>query len=497
MEAELAGTKLEKYKLLSLLSKGGMASVYLAEHELLKKKVAVKILFPELAKNQDMVRRFLREARAAAGLNHPNIIKIYDVGEVDNVHYIAMDFIDGPRLTDHIAKKGKLEEPEIFRISSQVLGAISEAHTHQIIHRDLKPHNIMLYHRSDVVIMDFGIAKAAYNSDMTATGSFLGTAKYASPEQVKGENITPRSDLYSWGIVMFEMATGQTPFTGKDVTSLIYQHLNQVPAAPVEINPELSPELNQIILKCLEKVPEDRFETASDLCKQMNHLARRSTWGGLPRSQVTLNSTNDITNITSTIFESDHRGGNRAYRRLRKWILVGLPVLLLGVALAWWLSREFQLPLQPTASNNPVVQPSPQQTKTIITPTSQGPNGNSVEVWTERKRYRVGESIIIQFRVQQDAYLFLYHEDAAGRGQFIFPSQMDENNLVVGGLTHTIPDPNASFDFVVQPPTGTERIKALFTSSPDQAAQWRKMNTPSLFTEVKKQRDLLVFEVTD
>lgn len=495
MEASIAGIKLEKYKLLSKLSKGGMASVYLAEHELLKKKVAIKILLPELAKNQDMVIRFLREARAAAGLNHPNIIKIHDVGQVRKVHYIAMDFIDGPRLTDHIASNGKLPEPEILRISRQVLGAISEAHAHQIIHRDLKPQNIMLDHRGDVVIMDFGIAKAAYNSNMTATGSFLGTAKYASPEQVRGEKITPGSDLYSWGIVMFEMATGQTPFTGTDVTTLIYQHLNKTPTAPMDLNPDISPELNHIILKCLEKAPENRYATASELCQKVNQLASRSAWKGATQSLGGMRLVDEKTNFIDPPPKKTKADHTKGHWSLVKWGVVGVSIVLCGVLLGWWGIDKFNAPIKPQASN-PIVSPSlPKETHKISADTSPAKADTPIEVWTEKKRYRVGDRIKIHFRAQKNSYVFLYHEDALGRGQIIFPSRMDDDNFVVGGLTHTIPDPNASFDFIVQPPTGKERIKVLSTLSPDQAALWRKMNDQERLAEVKKQKDLLVFEV--
>lgn len=473
-----------------------MATVYLAEHELLKKKVAIKILLPELAKNKDMVERFLREARAAAGLNHPNIIKIHDVGQVKNIHYIAMDFIDGPRLTDHIAAHTKLTEHEILRISRQVLGAISEAHVNQIIHRDLKPHNIMLDHRGDVVIMDFGIAKAAYNSDMTATGSFLGTAKYASPEQVRGEKITPCSDLYSWGIVMFEMATGQTPFTGTDVTTLIYQHLNKTPRAPVELNPALSVELNHIILKCLEKVPENRYPAASDLCHAINILASQSTWGGLTQSLATKLSKDEKTKFI-TPHKKIGAGGKQATRRLGKWVPIGSLIFFSVVALGWWAMGHFKPFVKSQAVNHTVQQSSSLQTQKIAVPPPPASEATGVEVWTEKKRYRIGDSIKIHFRTQDNGYVFLYHEDALGRGQIIFPSRMDKDNFVVGGLTNTIPDPNASFDFIVQPPTGTERIKALSTSSSDQADKWRKMDDQERLQEVKKQNDLLVFEVVN
>jgi serine/threonine protein kinase len=384
-------------------------------------------------------------------------------------------------------EKGILTEHEILQISRQVLDAVGEAHAHHIIHRDLKPHNIMLDHRGNVVIMDFGIAKAAFYSDLTVTGAFVGTAKYASPEQAKGIKVTPSSDLYSWGVVMYEMATGQAPFTGNDVASLIYQHLDAPVIAPAQLNPDLSPELNGIILTCLEKDPGDRYQSAADMLAQMDQLTANVEVADPTPSDPTTEGRGGGTHIFNTAL-TVKAGAKRSDRRRGDWILVGSLSLLLATVLGWWFihknSIQTPLPLQQIETNNMSHIPS-------------ATDEPMFEVWTEKNKYRIGESIKIKFRMRDNAYLFLYHEDAQGQGQVIFPMKMDQNNFLRGGLTYTLPGPNASFDFIVQPPTGTEHIKALYTSSPDQADRWRKMAKRDLLNELKKQKDVLAFDVVN
>ncbi|KIX14834.1 hypothetical protein X474_06730 [Dethiosulfatarculus sandiegensis] len=274
---DLTGRKLGKYRLLRLLGKGGMAEVYLAEHELLESKTAVKVLPEEFARDQEMVGRFLREARSAAGLRHPNIVRIHDVGQEEGVNYFAMDYVDGRSLTEMIASSGGLEEKEIIRLSGQVLSALGEAHKKGIIHRDIKPDNVMVDSRGDAVVMDFGIAKAALQPSYTMAGSFVGTVHYASPEQARGKPVDARSDLYSWGVVMYEMAVGKAPFSGQDTTSVLYQHVHESPRPAHEETTRISAALSGIIDKALSKDPDRRFSSAADFMETLNRLKASST----------------------------------------------------------------------------------------------------------------------------------------------------------------------------------------------------------------------------
>ncbi len=266
------GMRLGKYRLLRLLGRGGMGEVYLAEHEMLRNQVAVKVLPEELARDQDMVERFLREARSAAALRHPNIIRIHDVGQENGLNYFSMDYVEGRSLSELIASQGALPEERIIAISSQVLSALSVAHAAGIVHRDLKPDNVIIDERGDAVVMDFGIAKALRGTQLTAVGSFVGTVYYASPEQARGREIDARSDLYSWGVVMYEMACGRTPFSGQDTSALLYQHVHEVPEPPTRLMPDLSPGLSAFILRMLEKKPDDRFASAEEALAELSLL---------------------------------------------------------------------------------------------------------------------------------------------------------------------------------------------------------------------------------
>jgi serine/threonine protein kinase len=276
-DQNLEGRRLGKYRLTSLLGKGGMAEVYLAMHEMLESQVAVKVLPPDLAQDYQMVERFLREARAAASLRHPNIIRIHDVGQDNGVNYFAMDYVEGATLSTLIASKGVLPEQETVRLSRQVISALSDAHRAGIIHRDIKPDNVLIDTRGDAVVMDFGIAKASANTRFTQVGTFMGTVHYSSPEQARGMDVDASSDLYSWGIVMYEMATGSTPFKGEDTAAVFYQHVHEPPVPPDQVNPSVSPGLSEFILKLLEKEPQKRPQSAEDALRILNHLVGHPT----------------------------------------------------------------------------------------------------------------------------------------------------------------------------------------------------------------------------
>ena len=255
----------DRYQLVNHIARGGMAQVYLARDLLLDRPVALKVLFPELSVDRAFVERFRREAKAAANLTHPNIVSIYDWGQGQNTYFIVMEYVDGRTLSS-ILREGPLDAARAAGIGADVAAALDFAHRRGVIHRDVKPGNVLINNAGQVKVADFGIARAIGTSeDLTQTGSVMGTATYFSPEQAQGYGVDPRSDVYSLGVVLYEMATGRAPFSGDSPVSIAYKHVKEAVPAPRTVNPAVPAAFEAIVLKCLEKQPENRYQTAEDL----------------------------------------------------------------------------------------------------------------------------------------------------------------------------------------------------------------------------------------
>ncbi len=263
-----------RYRIVRKLGSGGMANVYLAEDEELGRRVAIKILNDRHASDDSFVERFRREAKNAAGLSHPNIVSVYDRGEAEGTYYIAMEYLEGRSLKDRIVAAGPLPIASAIEIARQVLRAVGFAHRRGIVHRDIKPHNVLLAQdgSSDgdprFKVTDFGISRTAA-SQMTEAGSIVGTAQYLSPEQARGAPVDQRSDIYSVGILLYEVLTGALPFTGETPLEIAMKHLSEVPRAPSAIRPEVPADLDMIVLRALAKDPEDRFQSAEEMEREL------------------------------------------------------------------------------------------------------------------------------------------------------------------------------------------------------------------------------------
>src|SRR5205809_724594 len=279
--SKFLGTVLDgKYRLDSYLSKGGMGSVYKATHVMLNKTVAVKLINAEIVSSPEVVRRFQREARAATTLNHPNITGVYDLGQTaDGTLYIAMEFIDGPSLKSVLTKEGPMAPARIVSLMWQVSAALAVAHRHSIVHRDLKPHNIMLtrddHGREVAKLVDFGIAKTFDEAtQLTQTGFVVGTPQYMAPEQAEGKPVDGRSDIYSLGVILYEMLSGDVPFNDPSTPMILIKHIKDAPVPPSVKNPDahVSPELEGIAMRCLQKDPAARFQTAAEFGNALNSV---------------------------------------------------------------------------------------------------------------------------------------------------------------------------------------------------------------------------------
>jgi serine/threonine protein kinase len=252
-----------KYAVEKKLGSGGMADVYLGFHNLLKRKVAIKVLPKMFARDEGMVRRFLQEAESAAQLQHPHIIAIYDIGVAGHLNYFIMAYVPGGTLKGLLRKKKQVDVKISSKIICQVCGALQYAHEKGVIHRDIKPDNIMFDERDNAVLTDFGIAKAKFASKMTATGTLIGTPHYMSPEQLKGMEVDGRSDIYSLGVMFYEILTGRVPFEGDDTYAVGLKHIQEPPVPPLQHNSQIPVALNDVILTMLAKTPEARFQSAA------------------------------------------------------------------------------------------------------------------------------------------------------------------------------------------------------------------------------------------
>src|SRR3989440_5585683 len=262
-----------RYRIQRKLGAGGMADVYLAEDQELGRRVAIKILNGRHANYDQFIERFRREAKNAAALNHPSIVSIYDRGEAEDTYYIAMEFLDGRTLKELIVGRGAAPINVAVEYGRQILSALRFAHRHGIVHRDIKPHNVLVDAEGRVKVTDFGIARAG-TSQMTETGSLVATAQYPPPEQARGGEVDPRSDLYSLGVVLYELLTGKTPFDGETPVEIAMKHLSNAPQPPSKLRQDIPPELDMVVLRALAKNPDDRYQSADEMEADLERVAR-------------------------------------------------------------------------------------------------------------------------------------------------------------------------------------------------------------------------------
>ena len=268
---KLEGTILgNRYEIIEKIGTGGMATVYKAKCKILNRFVAVKVLREEFTTDEEFIRRFNSEAQSAASLTHPNIVSIYDVGQEYNIYYIVMELVQGKTLKQIISKEGKLPWKWSVNIAIQIASALEAAHKNNIVHRDIKPHNIIITEDGIAKVADFGIAKAVSNSTITAFGTTIGSVHYFSPEHARGGYTDAKSDLYSLGVVMYEMLTGKVPFDADTPVSIALKHMQEEPVPPMKLNQSIPFAINQIILKAMKKDINERYQSATEMLKDLS-----------------------------------------------------------------------------------------------------------------------------------------------------------------------------------------------------------------------------------
>jgi eukaryotic-like serine/threonine-protein kinase len=349
----------DRYELGDVLGRGGMAEVHLGRDVRLGRSVAVKTLRTDLARDPTFQARFRREAQSAASLNHPAVVAVYDTGE-DNVNgvalpYIVMEYVDGSTLRELLQSGRKLLPERALEITAGICRALDYSHRQGIVHRDIKPANVMLTRNGEVKVMDFGIARAVADTaaTMTATSAVIGTAQYLSPEQARGERADARSDIYATGCLLYELLTGRPPFVGDSPVSVAYQHVREDPVPPSQLDPEIPPVCDAIVLKALAKNPENRYQTAGEMREDIDRalsgrpvmatplLAAGAMSGSTATQRIApVDSTSVMGPPTATTQRFPGAPPEPPRSRMWAWVLLVLGVLAV-FALALWLGRSF------------------------------------------------------------------------------------------------------------------------------------------------------------
>src|SRR5919202_505485 len=333
-----------RYRAIEPLGSGGMAEVYLAHDEVLARDVALKILSRRCAEDDVLVERFRSEARSAAALSHPNIVSVYDRGETDDgTYYIVMEYVPRGTLKDRILRKGPLPPRTAAAVASQVAEALEAAHRRGVIHRDIKPQNILITSSGDVKVADFGIARAASSRTLTKTGLIMGTAHYISPEQAMGDPVGPQSDLYSLGVVLYEMLTGEVPYDAETPIGIAMKHVNGRLPAPREVDPSIPEGINAITVRLLAKDPKDRYPDAASLIEDLDRVGE----GLMPVAATMQTASGSPPAARETRIGVPSPGPYREKKRRRKifsWVTVAalLAILVLIGAVGWGFWQNLQ-----------------------------------------------------------------------------------------------------------------------------------------------------------
>lgn len=339
----------DRYEIIRMIGEGGMANVYLAQDTILDRKVAVKILRGDLAGDEKFVRRFQREAISASSLTHPNIVEMYDVGEDDGKYFIVMEYVDGKTLKSLIKRRGALTLPEVIDIMLQLTSGLACAHDSYIIHRDIKPQNIMILDDGTVKITDFGIAMALNSNELTQTNSVMGSVHYLPPEQANGSGATIKSDIYSLGILMFELLTGKLPFKGENAVEIAIKQMKEQIPSVCKINPDIPQSVENIILKSCAKNPKNRYdnvlEVREDLLTCMDPNKKDVARIVYEYPENDLDETKTMPSLRTTRLEKEEAKEEEKDKKTNKkliYIIMGIMVAIILAVIGFFTYTKIQ-----------------------------------------------------------------------------------------------------------------------------------------------------------
>jgi serine/threonine protein kinase len=431
------------YELLQEVARGGMGLVYKARQLSLNRVVALKMILEGLLESEDIIGRFLTEARAAAGLDHPNIVPVYEAGAHDGRHYFTMAFVEGTTLSKLVEAQGVRSPAEAATLVQTIAWAVEYAHRRNVIHRDLKPANVLIDEQGRPRVTDFGMAKCLNEGGgHTVPGQVLGTPAFMAPEQALGcnEEVGPAADIYALGGLLYFLLTGRPPFTGNSVPQVLHRAAHEPPVAPREHRPEVPAGLEAVCLRCLDKDPGQRFASAADLAAALEPWVVRAAPAAstliFPRPKTT-----------------------------RWWLWASLATLAAGLLLCgWWMAsggwREpTRHPLPDTHQQQDPGPPPPlaieathhdfglQVEMVGFAPDAQG-----------ERRLVAGQKIQFQIRVEKNAYVGIWDIDPQGHITQLFPNREEPENLIPAGKPHLVPHPNKKYEIEVEPATAPERV---------------------------------------
>lgn len=504
----------EKYEIERLINEGGMGEIYLGVHRALEKQVAIKIVHQEMGKDKKFRERFYREAKLAASLDHSGIIDIYDFGSKDDFDYIIMPFIKGPTLQDKIKREGKLEIQDCLRLMISITDAVSYAHKNNVVHRDIKPSNIMIEKQGNVIITDFGISKNLGDVGITTVDTIVGSPKYMCPEQIKGLNVDARCDLYSLGLIFYEMITGKHPFEDKDATSIYYCQAHEMPCRPEEIMPDVPVQIGDMIMKLLEKSPEARYQDGYQLLKDLENLrtsfpknSRMDIEATLPDGGMVSDGvrTRIIAGGNEPYAEGGHSEVMNGEKKVFRWLIPGLALTLIFIVAILWLVHTSSTSKNITdkkdyksstsmvketkkekahdgsldkAETQSVAKLSHDLDKTqeagisfdsIVKNTlalGQERDAAFLKLWVNKARFKIGDSISYNFQSEKPCYLLLLNITSEGDLIQVFPNKFSLSQFVQAKKQYTIPGDKTDIALEVTGPTGKEEIVALVAEKP-------------------------------